>query len=116
VGRRSFPVARCMASERRPLVRRVVIVAAAIAAVVFAVQGGEFSTFDLLRERRAVRRLAHDVDSLQRTVDSLRRYETAVRTDPAMQERLARENFGMVRGNKEILYRFADSTSASNRP
>ena len=31
--------------------------------------------------------------------------------DPALQERIAREEFGMVRGNKELLYRFTDSVS-----
>ena len=32
--------------------------------------------------------------------------------DSATQERIAREEFGMVRGNKEILYRFAEPDSA----
>ena len=31
--------------------------------------------------------------------------------DPAIQERIARENFGMVRGTREILYRFVDHDS-----
>ena len=76
----------------------------------FAVQGGEFGTLDLMRQRRTKAKLDHSIDSLQRVVDSLKRYKDLVEHDPATQERIAREVFGMVRGNKELLYRFADST------
>jgi hypothetical protein len=31
-----------------------------------------------------------------------------------VQERIAREEFGMVRGNKELLYRFAPQKSRKN--
>jgi cell division protein FtsB len=100
-----------MASEQRSVVRKIGIGVLALAAVTFAVQGGEFGTLDLLRQRRDKVRIKQAVDSLQHVVDTLRRYEKAVRTDPATQERLAREIFGMVRGDKEILYRFTDPTS-----
>ena len=84
------------------------------AAVFFALQGGEYSTRDLfvLRNRRS--RLTFQVDSLQRQVDSLARYLRLVRSDSATQERIAREEFGMVRGDKEILYRFGDAPGSSN--
>ena len=111
MARRSSRAARSMASDGRSFVRGVVLAALVVVAAVFAVQGGEFSTFDLVRQRREIAKITHSVDSLQHTVDSLRRYEKAVRTDPATQERLAREVFGMVRGEKEIMYRFTDSTS-----
>jgi hypothetical protein len=42
-----------------------------------------------------------------------------VETDPKLQERIAREEFGMVRGSKELLYRFAEPDSgaaATQRP
>jgi cell division protein FtsB len=100
-----------MAFDRRLLIRRIVVVVGIGLAAVFAVQGGEFGTLDLVRQRSERARISRAVDSLQRTVDSLKRYEAAVRTDPATQERIAREVFGMVRGDKEILYRFTDSTS-----
>lgn len=100
-----------MASDSAALIRRIVLAAIVIGAVVFAVQGGEFGTTDLFRQRREKARISHSIDSLQRIVDSLKRYETAVRQDPATQERVAREVFGMVRGDKELLYRFADSAS-----
>lgn len=104
-----------MASSRGGLLRRLIAVAVAVAAVGFAVQGGEFGTWDLFRQRREKARLTRSIDSLQRTVDSLRRYEAAVRTDPVTQERIAREVFGMVRGQNEVLYRFVDSTQRRNK-
>ena len=60
------------------------------------------------KERRA--RLALAIDSAQHVVDSLKQYKKRLETDPALQERIAREEFGLVRGDKEVLYRLADST------
>ncbi|MDP1889834.1 MAG: hypothetical protein Q8K55_02990 [Gemmatimonadaceae bacterium] len=74
----------------------------------FAVQGGEYGTSDLVRQHRRMSVLRHEVDSLQRQVDSLSRWKRAIETDPIVQERLAREEFGMVKGDKEMLYRFAE--------
>jgi len=45
--------------------------------------------------------------------DSLARYLKLVKSDSATMERIAREEFGMVRGEKEILYRFGDAPSTS---
>ncbi|HYD55209.1 MAG TPA: septum formation initiator family protein [Gemmatimonadaceae bacterium] len=98
---------------------RLLLFSALAAAAAFAVLGGEYSTFDLLRQRRERARLEASVDSLQRLVDSLRTYRRRLRTDPALQERLAREEFGMVRGEKELLYRLAPAAvvdSARRRP
>ena len=88
----------------------------AIGAIVFALQGGEYSTRDLWRQRKFKQKLTAETDSLQRQVDSLRREAHSVLTDPVTQERIAREQYGMVRGNKEILYRIgAARDSASSR-
>jgi cell division protein FtsB len=105
--------------ERAVVVRRAVAGIVIAGALVFAVEGGEFSTIDLFRQRQTRARLTKQIDALQQVVDSLQRYEAKLRTDPATQERIARETFGMVRGSKEILYRFADSTvsdTARKRP
>jgi hypothetical protein len=48
------------------------------------------------------------VDSLQRMVDSLEAFKDSVLRDPQLQERIAREEFGMVRDDKELLYRFVE--------
>jgi cell division protein FtsB len=96
-------------------VKRLLVAAGLLGVVAFALQGGEYGTTDLLRQRVRKRALRAAVDSLQRTVDSLVAYKRAVATDPAVQERIVREEFGMVRGDKEILYRFATPDSSSTR-
>lgn len=88
--------------------KRVLIAAGVLAALVFAVQGGEYGTRDLMRQRERRVRLTKGIDSLQRVVDSLKRYKRRLETDPVLQERIAREQFGMVRGSKELLYRIAE--------
>ena len=87
---------------------------AVVFAVYFAVQGGEFSTVDLFRQRQREHQLLQAVDSLRRDVDSLRALRRAIEADPAVQERIAREDFGMVREN-ELLFRFLDPDSLKGR-
>jgi cell division protein FtsB len=113
-----------MASDRRAVVARLVAIVVIAGALLFAVQGGEFGTLDLIRQRRTQARLTHEIDSLRHVVDTLKAYDDKVEHDPATQERIAREVFGMVRGNKELLYRFTtppdsagarrDSTNRTN--
>jgi len=88
------------------MIRRVLFWGLVLAAIVFAVQGGEWGTTDLLAQRSREARLRAQIDTLKHEVDSLERVKKAVLTDPAVQERIAREEFGMVRGDKELLYRF----------
>jgi cell division protein FtsB len=99
-------------------VARLVWLAVIVAALVFAVQGGEYSTLDLVRQHRERQHMTSAIDSLTRVVDSLRKYRDRLQRDPKLQERIAREDFGMVRGTKELLYRFAaprDSLRDSSR-
>jgi len=100
---------------RRSVVSRMLWLAVIAAALVFAIQGGEYSTLDLVRQLRAHQRLLTSIDSMTRVVDSLRKYRDRLQRDPKLQERIAREDFGMVRGTKELLYRFADSTRSGAR-
>ncbi len=93
------------------MLAKVVLWVAIIGALVFAVQGGEYSTLDLWKQRRFKQRLAIETDSLARQVDSLKREADLIRTDRATQERIAREQFGMVRGDKEVLYRLDSAVS-----
>ena len=90
------------------MLRRLLFALLALLLVLFAIQGGEFGTSDLLSQRSRRARLLTQIDSLEKAVDSLQRAKRAIQTDPATQERIAREEFGMVRGPKEILYRFAE--------
>jgi len=83
---------------------RLVGIAAAVVLAGLAFQAGEYGLPDwlklrsqLVEERRAVR-------DLERQLDSLQRLAHALETDPAAQERAAREQFGMIRKG-ELLYR-----------
>ncbi len=83
---------------------RRVILAIVLLALLFGVEGGEYGTRDWLelkaqarQERELVAELTRDVDSL---AGALRRLER----DPATQEKVAREEFGMVKEG-EFLFR-----------
>lgn len=91
---------------------RIVWIAIGAIILVYALQGGEYSTTALLSQRARAKRMRAGMDSLRHEIDSLAKVKKAVQADPAVQERIAREEFGMVRGNKEILYRFAEPDSA----
>ncbi len=95
------------------VLRRLVLLAGAAGVGWFAVQGGEYGTTDLWRQRRQKQRVEAKIAALQHEVDSLERAKHGVLTDPHVQERIAREEFGMVRGDKELLYRFADPSDTS---
>ncbi|MBI2796290.1 MAG: septum formation initiator family protein [Gemmatimonadetes bacterium] len=95
------------------LPRRIALGAFALGAAWFAVEGGEYGTHDLWQQRARSRELTDSVRTLSRVVDSLETYKRLVLTDPATQERIAREEFGMVKGGKELLYRFAPAAGDS---
>jgi cell division protein FtsB len=96
-----------------PGIKRLAVFTIVIAVAVFAVQGGEYGTTDLLHQRARRIALHARVDTLRRQVDSLTELAHEIQSDPAMQERIAREEFGMVRGSKELLYRFAPAGRAA---
>ena len=100
------------AGRRRNTARRAVWTVLGAAVVWFAIQGGEYGTTDLFRQRRQMRTLHASIDSLRRVVDSLKKRRDQVLTDPKVQERIGREEFGWVRGDKEMLYRLAGPDTA----
>jgi cell division protein FtsB len=71
---------------------------------VLAVQGGEYGTGDYFELKRRVFAAESAEARLTAVVDSLRQVEKAVLTDPREQERIAREEFGMIRRG-EYLYK-----------
>ena len=71
---------------------------------ILAVQGGEYSTGDYFELERRVAAAESAEAYLARVVDSLEAVEKAVLTDPREQERIAREEFGMIRPG-EYLYK-----------
>ena len=82
-------------------------------ALYFALQGGEYGTPICSRSGgRRRQRAGQGARGSSQVVDSLQRDATAIERDPRVQERVARERFGMIRRG-ELLYRLvpADSTA-----
>jgi cell division protein FtsB len=83
---------------------RVAGLAGAVVLLALAAWGGEYSTADWLTMRRQLADERDKVAALQVEVDSLAKAAKDLETNPAVQERVAREEFGMIRAG-EILYR-----------
>ena len=103
-----MPPRRGGSSKGKEIGQKLALAAAIVGAIYFAVQGGEYGTYDLVTQHSTRAELEAEVAELQQAVDSLQAWKKAIGEDPAVQERLARENFGMVKGDKELLYRFLD--------
>lgn len=80
-------------------------------AVYYAVFGGEHSIFAVREARADIVAETAETERLRARLLSLERRAEALENDPALLERLAREEFGMIRDG-EILYRFADPGAA----
>ena len=76
-----------------------------IVALYYATFGGEYSIFELRTARAAVTEEGAALAELEARIDSLSAWADSVRSDPATLERIAREQFGMIREG-ETLYRF----------
>jgi len=74
-----------------------------LAAALFALEGGEYGTRDLVALRRRVRDEQQRIAALRHELDTLNREVRLLHTDPPTQERAARQYFGMIRPG-EILY------------
>jgi len=73
----------------------------------YAVFGGEYSVADLNRTRALVEEASLELAELQAEANRQEERVAALETDPRTLERLAREDFGMIRDG-EVLYRFAE--------
>jgi cell division protein FtsB len=91
----------------RRLGARLVTGAILLVAVYYAVWGGEYSAFDLLRLHRQQSDVAARADATRLEVDSLRTVAHLLDSDSATIEEVAREHFGMIREG-ELLYRFVE--------
>jgi cell division protein FtsB len=81
-------------------------------ALYFAIQGGEYGTSDLLELHEEETQEREEVTRLRHVVDSLEQAARAIERDPRVQERVARESFGMIRRG-EFLYRLVPGDSAA---
>ncbi len=84
--------------------KRWIVVWVLVLAALFALQGGTYTTFDLLRLKGDLSTEREAIAQLKVAVDSLTKVADAVEHDPKTQEKLARDQFGMIRAG-EHLYR-----------
>ena len=90
---------------------RLVVPGLLLAAAYYAVFGGEYSMFELHRTRVNLEAERVTLLGLQTQIDSLSAWADSLENDPLTIERVAREQFGMIRSG-ETLYRFAVPDSA----
>ena len=95
---------------------RWVAVAVLIMAVVFAWTGGTFSARNYMDIKRVEAADLIRVKRLQREVDSLRAFQDSLTAYPAVQEWVAREEFGMQRPGEMTFTIVRDSAPAKRIP
>ena len=83
---------------------RIAGIAGAVGLLGLAVWGGEYSSADWITIRRQLADERANVAALRIAIDSLAKLAHDLETNPAVQERVAREQFGMIRDG-EVLYR-----------
>jgi len=88
--------------------RRAVLGVVLLAAAAFALLGGTYTTFDVFRLRSEVANEHEAIAQLKVAIDSLDKVAQALERDPRTQERMARDQFGMIREG-EHLYRIVPS-------
>jgi len=80
------------------MIARLVLAAGiVVAAAVFAFQGGEYSVLEWLELERDERTETARIVQLEREIDSLADLARRVESDPETQERIAREQHGMLK-------------------
>jgi len=105
------PARSAQPGQRRTLqVRRNWLAIAVVgAALIFAVWGGEYSTWNWLTLRREEKKMRSEVAQLHEEVDSLKALKKQIEIDPSLQERIAREQFGMIAKGEYLYIIEADS-------
>ena len=86
---------------------RAVVPGLVLVAAYYALFGGEYSLLELRSARAAVVEEREELALLEQQIDSLAARAESLRSDPVTLERIAREQFGMIREG-ETLYRFAE--------
>lgn len=90
---------------------RLVAMTVLVGGVAFGFWGGEYGTPDWFTLKREITSEQATLDRLYVEIDSLQRLAEAMETDSAVQERVARERFGMLRSG-ELLFRVEPVDSA----
>jgi cell division protein FtsB len=82
--------------------RRALAMVAVVGGLAFGFAGGEYGTVDWWQLRRDLAAERAALDSLRAETDSLARELRLLERDPATQERIARERFGMIRPGETL--------------
>ncbi|MDE0899129.1 MAG: septum formation initiator family protein [Longimicrobiales bacterium] len=88
-------------------IKRLVVPSILALAAYYAVFGGEYSAFELRSVRADIDVEEWELSEVQQEIDSLSAWVDLLENDAATIERVAREDFGMIRDG-ETLYRFAE--------
>jgi cell division protein FtsB len=83
-------------------------------ALYFLLFGGEYTFLDLWRLDRAHEREVAELEAIRVEVTQLQEIADSLATDSAALERLAREQYGLIREG-ERLYRFVEPDTIDNR-
>ncbi len=86
-----------------------------LAAVYFFFLGGEYTFLDLWRIDRAQKQEAVQLEAVRADVTTLQQRADSLATDSATLERIARENYGLIKDG-ERLYRFVETDSGPAVP
>ena len=86
--------------------RKVLLPAALLIGGYWAVFGGEYTVLEVLRARAQRAAEEAEVARLEAAIDSLAARADSLASDSETLERIAREQYGMIRDG-ELLYRFA---------
>ncbi len=92
------------------MIRKVAVVAALMGAAYFLAFGGDYTFLDLWRLNREHEAEVAELEAIRVEVSELEATADSLATDSAALERLAREQFGLIKEG-ERLYRFVDSDS-----
>lgn len=88
-------------------IKRLVVPSILALAAYYAVFGGEYSAFELRSVRADINVEERKLADVQQEIDLLSAWADLLANDAATIERVAREDFGMIRDG-ETLYRFAE--------
>jgi cell division protein FtsB len=97
------------------LIRKIAAGGAVLIALYFLLLGGEYTFLDLWRIDRAEKREVVELEAVRADVAALQARVDSLATDSATLERVARENFGMIREG-ERLYRFVEPDTTAREP
>ncbi len=96
------------------MLKRAIVPGLLLVAAYYAVFGGEYSVFELRAARASVEAEVEKLAEVRSQIDSLRAWADSLQVDSATIERVAREEYGMIREG-ETLYRFAEGDTLADQ-